>query len=465
MNPELTNYKHPSTYALSNILESITGKKEWYKKILDNEIVKKWRSELQNLPEFEMALRILMASIQGSDLHLERCRYQSGEHCDDCYNKYKMQLMNEYKNDLHVDWEKYSEEYLEDLAEDNMSDYLFENDLKCPHALCDCIGPNDKLEDYIIYQHDLLSNDQKMNLKLAINEMMNNTSVDWHPGSNQRVRDIIHPSLYCYVAANQTEEFRYQWLPSNFKVEDNGKVTLQSYINNLDTHKFPNFIPLIESTLEKFINPFKEVIKKDLTNIQVIVKIASTHLDESKPTFEGGSWHIEGMPYEHIIATGIQYISVSGITDSYLEFRKPTIINEEELEYPQSNEKYTKHHYGLENHWDGQMNKYLGLIKCDEGASVIFPNTLQHHVKDFKLNDKKGERIILAFFLIDPEHRIISTHDIPPQQEFIQYAGERKVMTTEEACYYRERLMLYRKYFVDELNKKIYEREYSLCEH
>lgn len=28
------------------------------------------------------------------------------------------------------------------------------------------------------------------------------------------------------------------------------------------------------------------------------------------------------------------------------------------------------------------INRYLGLIRCSEGATVVFPNTLQHHVKE-----------------------------------------------------------------------------------
>lgn len=164
------------------------------------------------------------------------------------------------------------------------------------------------------------------------------------------------------------------------------------------------------------------------------------------------------MPHEHIAATCIHYVDVDNITDSFLEFRKPTIINEEDLNYPQNDYLYTGHHYGIEDHHDGVMNRYLGLIRCHEGASVIFPNTLQHHVKDFSLADttKSSLRTILAFFVIDPDHRIVSTAHIPPQQN---------IFTLEEANYHRERLMYHRKYFVDKLNETVFERPFSLCEH
>ena len=104
------------------------------------------------------------------------------------------------------------------------------------------------------------------------------------------------------------------------------------------------------------------------------------------------------------------------------------------------------------------MNKYLGLIKCSEGASIVFPNGLQHKIKDFNIEESKFEsaRTILAFFLIDPKHKIISTEDIDPQQNFF---------TIEEANFHRERLMYHRKYFVDKLNEEVFTRPFSLCEH
>ncbi len=38
-------------------------------------------------------------------------------------------------------------------------------------------------------------------------------------------------------------------------------------------------------------------------------------------------------------------------------------------------------------------------------------------------------------------------------------------MTLEQAKEFRSQLMRERKFFVDEHNEKIYEREFSLCEH
>ncbi len=299
--------------------------------------------------------------------------------------------------------------------------------------------------------------------------MRSEDEVDWHPGSGEQVRDIVHPSMYCYVkgkshfntnvvdnTAHQESE-RYQWLPSEINISKEGQVKFNSYINNL--HR-PELVPILEDTLTAFVPSFEKVLRTQLKgrSAQVIVKIGSIHLDQTKPKYPGGSWHIEGMPYERIVATGLHYLETEGISDSFLEFRKPAILNEDNLDYPQSDTDYTDYHYGVEHHHDdGKMNRYLGLIKAAEGSSVIFPNTLQHHVREFHMtSEEPGLRTIVAFFLVDPDQPIISTKDIPPQY---------KVFTLDEARQYRQELMYHRKFFVDRLNKKVYERPYSLCEH
>lgn len=291
---------------------------------------------------------------------------------------------------------------------------------------------------------------------------MRNESVDWHPGSNETVRDIIHPSMYPYVKEGVDESLMYQWLPSEFNIGIDGSTKVSSYVNNLNNVRYPDFIPCIETMFSEFLPSLEKVTGRNLRNVrlQVIIKVGSTILSHEHPEYDGGSWHIEGMPYEHIMATCLHYLDVRGITDSFLEFRKPVILNNKNIEYPQNGSKHTTYHFGIEpnSHHDGKMNRYLGLIKSVEGASVVFPNTLQHRVKEFKMRNRvhSGRRSIIAFFVVDPDHRIVSTADIPEQQE---------TMKLEDALNHRLRLMYHRKFFVDKLNSEVFERPYSLCEH
>jgi hypothetical protein len=56
-------------------------------------------------------------------------------------------------------------------------------------------------------------------------------------------------------------------------------------------------------------------------NLQVIVKMSAIELTPENPCFKGGSWHLEGMVNEVILATAIYYYDIENITESRLSFR------------------------------------------------------------------------------------------------------------------------------------------------
>lgn len=191
--------------------------------------------------------------------------------------------------------------------------------------------------------------------------------------------------------------------------------------------------------------------------LQVIVKLATTHLTPDKPEYSGGSWHVEGMLNERIVSTAIYYWDSENITESRLSFR--AALNDPN--YEQNDDNGLREVYGLED--EDALNQTLGSASTPAGRCLAFPNVLQHRVGSFRLSDptRPGYRKILAFFLVDPSKKIVSTSDVPPQQP---WSGT-STMTLEQANSYREQLMRERKFFVDEHNEQLYEREFSLCEH
>lgn len=420
------------------ICESITEKSDWYEKIFNDDIVKKWEKEIGGTYNFNLAVRLLQATAKGSK-HLKDCPWDELP-CELCK---------------------------EECSDEDEDDFYNCNE----HIRCNCVEPDFTLKDYVEYlPKGFIGKELHSKCKILIDNLRENCKLDYHPGTNDKVRNMIHPSMYCYVKGKSVdvnkefqeageEQTNYQWLPSEFYIDFKNQVSIESYINNLDESKNPTLIEMLEEIFSKFLPSLEKVMARNLngTNLQVIVKISETILsgDDISPT---GSWHIEGMPYEHIAATCIYYINVDNIKSSFLEFRKPTIINEINISYPQNDELFTKHHFGISDHTDGEMNRYLGLIKCEEGYGVVFPNNIQHRVKEFTSERKTEDsrRTILAFFVVDPDKRIISTKDIPKQQT---------LFSLEEAHFHRERLMFHRKFFVDKLNKKVFERPYSLCEH
>ncbi|MCB5164969.1 DUF4246 domain-containing protein [Streptomyces bambusae] len=374
---------------------------------------------------------------------------------------------------------------------------------------------------------------------------------DWHPGSDGQVLDLVHPSLFCLVREasggpeeawqNPTKSYakyefseRFQWLPTDVEVGEDGAVAFRSYVNNVhpEEHRaleavlpdlFARLRPLFENVLtdlrhprplrieadpygwydtepeyphrqsfpdndsymearavwsdaydEWFENrrpivpdapefsvpaPPDDSARVDLRgrSLQVIVKLATVHLTPEKPEYAGGSWHVEGMLNERIVSTGIYYWDSENITESRLGFRAAL----DDPDYQQNDDTGLREVYGLED--ENALNQPLGSVPTPAGRCLAFPNALQHRVDAFRLADptRPGHRKILAFFLVDPTQRIVSTSDVPPQQPW----SDTSTMTLEQAKAYREELMQERKFFVDEHNEQLYEREFSLCEH
>ncbi|WP_327351854.1 DUF4246 domain-containing protein [Streptomyces sp. NBC_01304] len=405
-----------------------------------------------------------------------------------------------------------------------------------------------------VWQSDTLVGDalgSRLREAVRVLEEVPGAEQDWHPGSDGQVLDLVHPSLFCLVRdvsgaperawqnpANRHAQYefseKFQWLPTDVDVSDDGDVAFRSYVNNVhpETHRelgsvlpdlFARLRPLFENVLTDLRHPrpprieadpygwydsepeypdkssfsdeeaYKEAVRAygeaqdawwenrrpsvpdapaftppgvpddfarvDLRGrrLQVIVKLATLHLTPDKPEYTGGSWHVEGMLNERIVSTGIYYWDSENITESRLSFRAAL----DDPDYEQNDDDGLREVYGLED--EDALNQVLGSAATPAGRCLAFPNILQHRVGSFRLADpgRPGHRKILAFFLVDPSEKIVSTSDVPPQQPW----SDTSTMTLEQARNYREQLMRERKFFVDEHNEQLYEREFSLCEH
>ncbi|WP_332909559.1 DUF4246 domain-containing protein [Nocardia yamanashiensis] len=401
-----------------------------------------------------------------------------------------------------------------------------------------------------VWQSDSLIGDglrSRLREAVRVLEEVPAEELDWHPGSDEQVLDLVHPSLFCLVRsvspvddavwqgprerdARYAHSEKFQWLPTDVEVGADGVAVFRSYVNNVDpvAHAelesvlpllFARVRPLFENVLSDLRNPKPVRIKTnpwswydnapdkpvepdeddedqdedaydeyrqayeewwhhrrpvvpdapeytppaavdriDLRGrLQVIVKLANIHLTPEKPEYLGGSWHVEGMLNESIVATAIYYWESENITDSHLSFRAAI----DEPNYEQNDHPGISEVFGLSD--EDPLNQFLGSVPTTPGRCLAFPNILQHRVGPFALADptRPGHRKMLAFFLVDPATTITSTADVPPQQPW----SPTSTMTLEQARTYREELMRERKFFIGAHNEELYEREFSLCEH
>ena len=207
--------------------------------------------------------------------------------------------------------------------------------------------------------------------------------------------------------------------------------------------------------------------------LQVIVKLSSIELTPEKPDYLGGSWHLEGMLNEGIVATAIYYYDVDNVTESRISFSQENLVDQiyYGVAYEQDDHDPIAVTFGIEDPREGHANQEIGSIATRQGRLIAFPNTLRHKVQPFSLLDitKPGHRRYLVLWLVDPHYRMVSTANVPPQQmswaEGLSVSEEIKsqLMTLDEAKAYRLELMKERTVFNDTVEESF--AAYNLCEH
>lgn len=361
--------------------------------------------------------------------------------------------------------------------------------------------------DGVAWGDDLVGPELRSRLCAHLDRLCSETPVDYHPGSGTAVRDLVHPSLYPYVEGTSSlgpdarapgassapshdlwgrpyEASRFQWLPTDLRVDEMGAARWQGYINNLDRDAFAELyrdleelfataLPLFESVYGfarhvEFWNESTDDCEADLPEpaaysappepvpsvslrgreLQVITKIVEYRID-SENNFEG-VWHVEGMSHENILATGVYVLQRDEqLLGGDIRFRRA----------------YSRHEAG-QLFWniaqcrtgpvDAMVNKGLvpnGSLATPEGRLFVFPNSHIHKLSDLvSATGQAARRRVIVFWLVNPETPILSTSDVPRQQA---------VMSRADALRYRLELMEERR-----LHKQSHNvREVSLCEH
>ncbi|KDR70090.1 hypothetical protein GALMADRAFT_1351644 [Galerina marginata CBS 339.88] len=374
-------------------------------------------------------------------------------------------------------------------------------------------APPEKSPPVFVYNGDVfksdiaVSHDLKKEIQEAVKKFEANIPErlkDWHPNSDEKVWDLVHPSLFpliygrTRVLANgetttlddcirrsgegeiapvppedQTVELgataaryswetnhsenpfstKFQWLPCEVDISAN-EAKITSYINNLHPQEEKPLYELVEKLISLSIplwdsveiksassripyvdveydsDPqngpksdekrpdFSLIEKYGTRGLQIIVKLANIELTPEKPEYSGGSWHVEGQMNEHIVATSLYYYSCENITTSTLSFRQFCNVDDaNEINYEQHQHDWLSLIFGCEQ--DGLAVQEIGGVETREGRLLTFPNILQHRVGPFKLEDptKPGHRKIVALFLVDPNIKVISTANVPCQQQ------------------------------------------------
>ncbi|KAJ3755634.1 hypothetical protein EV360DRAFT_85726 [Lentinula raphanica] len=529
MNTSSTSRK-PTNEDLLQFYIAVRDKNEWERKVWDDELVLRWAKEAEILPLDSTMLQGEAAEV----IHELRRRSQ--------IRKYDQEIVPDAGRD--------SSKHRRPVGDINDD---FKNALKYARGSKYALHEPELREKGLgVFVSDgLVPDSVHQELVHELDALAANEPKDFHPHSFGKVQDLIHPSLYPYVAGVSSvlpgvklppvdvdNKFRteigtldkndmasaFAWIPSIFKVSPDGTdVQIQSYINGLDVlalsttlredHANKRGVPPQDFTVSRTMdvtsvsvtgnefvltremwneflasrastwdaqkreeNAEKEKMMEDILQekmrkenfhelgdefvasevykgqqLKVIVKAANYTLSPGRE-YEG-SWHMEGMPHERIVASVIYYYETDeAIEDRGLSFRKfrdPTndfpnvedshyrhedflielskanagndedeerVVEDEEYNYPSDWETEVDYE-GNERpvntteipvfiargtvpttNSDSRMGKTTGRM-------ISFPNWLQHKVELVKNKASAGNAVarrkILCFFLVD----------------------------------------------------------------
>lgn len=183
------------------------------------------------------------------------------------------------------------------------------------------------------------------------------------------------------------------------------------------------------------------------SGLQVIIQIESTELPENQVRSSTYDWHLNGLQNEHVVAKSIYVYDASNVgsrirfrqetpmqsyVHRYEADRKPDICqNDDETDFQFRNLGHVTELealallYGFDNckaldtclHETAECFQEIGSVELRTGRLITFPNTIESRIEVELLPDSNaGHLRFITIWLVDPNYRICSTRNVPPQQ-------------------------------------------------
>ncbi|KAL8756240.1 MAG: hypothetical protein Q9199_003062 [Rusavskia elegans] len=267
-------------YVIMELVNTITDKSDWQRKVLDEAIVAKWRAEILDSNPPEGTSRSTPSTVLAAKL----TRIDAA---DGTSNMSGAELSGSQWSARHSTMDVSPRMFDWVIAEVKYKAEVF-TQLNCIEAL-----------DGVWKSDTCVSEGLRKALEEAVRplEDIPEAEKDWHPGSNGQVLDLVHPSIYplvygqsrilesetCNVddctswigkgsvlqlpagSAELGGEWSedYQWLPAEFEVAPSTEdVTVKSYINNLHPRYHSDLYSIISQIVSKAIPLWDRVLSR-----------------------------------------------------------------------------------------------------------------------------------------------------------------------------------------------------------
>ncbi|KAJ5705283.1 hypothetical protein N7536_000972 [Penicillium majusculum] len=221
------------------------------------------------------------------------------------------------------------------------------------------------------------------------------------------------PQIHPKEAQSEFEERTEKWRMENYRAiqPDAGKFIPWAVPPWL-MDKLPEDLPSAVR-IERGVDLNRDYKDRGL---QVITRLLGVDLTPEKPSFET-DWHVEGTMNEHICAAAFIAYDHTNVVDPTMQFRNMVESDTlTEIEHEPNDFIWLRQVFGMQN--NEPAIQYPGSICGNVGRVIMYPSTVEHKFTRFELKDKtkSGHARALVFFLVDPNIRIISTANVPPQR-------------------------------------------------
>jgi hypothetical protein len=280
--------------AMMNVMESLTDKSNWHTKVNDDAIVSKWRAEALAMPN--MHWWHLVRGPEDWYGEEERLKVPENIMSGDAFDCVSLKAIKPMMT----------------CQDDNSAQCIQELRSKAKFFEKSGMIPTLDAHAVVVKSDSLVSKPLHESLLTSFETLKANQadSPDWHPNSDDKVQNLVHPSLFPLVynrtraiqddvvgvedaiekwsgrgevvvgeepwVPQGSERFSYgvggsippdfwsvnfQWLPSNVAFQDDGTVRFTSYVNNLHPNKYPEIYGAIEGLIETSLPMWDQCLK------------------------------------------------------------------------------------------------------------------------------------------------------------------------------------------------------------
>ncbi|KAK0752805.1 hypothetical protein B0T18DRAFT_395420 [Schizothecium vesticola] len=171
------------------------------------------------------------------------------------------------------------------------------------------------------------------------------------------------------------------------------------------------------------------------SGLQVVVQINSIELTPTKPRFDDldrfgdEMWHVaDSLVTDYIAATSILFFEFDNVQPVGVRFRQPVHLRRWEFtEAEHGDFNAIMEVFDLD--WSNYMSylcqptafpsvQEMGQVMATEGRMLSFPGPVAYHFQPWQLADasRPGRARYLVVHLVDPNYRVCSTRNVPPQR-------------------------------------------------